>query len=208
MEGTTGIILSVKLKTIDSPVAPTISIFSFSTITALVDKVKELKEDARIKSIEYIDELCSDYIGLGDDLHIIAEFEGAGGDIEDIEEIEGIYAIRNKLSTHLKSAKYIISEDPEVPLENLDKFLHWLRQWNIPTFGHIGKGIIHPHFKENENRREEMFKVLKQLGGKAGGEHGIGLTKKEFIDEEELKKNMVMKTQYDPRNIMNRGKLV
>jgi len=208
MEGITGIILAAKLRIIKDISKSTISILSFNTMTVLMENVKELMEDNRVRSIEYLDDLCSDYIGFEDKLHIIVEYEGEGGEIEDIEEINEVYGLRYKLSVQLKSAKFVVSEDPHVPIEEMDKFLHWLRKKNIPTFGHLGRCVIHPHFKEGSEKRAEMYDILKKLKGKAGGEHGFGLVKKEFIDEEALKRRMVIKSQYDPKNIMNRGKLV
>jgi glycolate oxidase len=58
---------------------------------------------------------------------------------------------------------------------------------------------------------EEIFRATLELGGTISGEHGVGLTKKEYItmeirpDELELMKKI--KAVFDPQNILNPGKI-
>jgi glycolate oxidase len=57
---------------------------------------------------------------------------------------------------------------------------------------------------------KELFEAALSRGGTLSGEHGIGLSKKAFMKLEhdntlDLMKNL--KTAFDPKNIMNPGKI-
>ena len=57
----------------------------------------------------------------------------------------------------------------------------------------------------------DIFSATLELGGTISGEHGVGLTKKDYItmeiqpDELELMKKI--KAAFDPKNILNPGKI-
>ena len=46
------------------------------------------------------------------------------------------------------------------------------------------------------------------LGGVVSGEHGIGITKMKFLDEQLVNELTIYRREIDPRGIMNPGKLV
>jgi glycolate oxidase len=90
----------------------------------------------------------------------------------------------------------------------------------IATFGHAGDGNLHPtmlvdrrnnaEMKKVKLAMKELFEVALSRGGTLSGEHGIGLSKKAFMKLEhgntlDLMKNL--KTAFDPKNIMNPGKI-
>src|SRR5260370_35422473 len=62
----------------------------------------------------------------------------------------------------------------------------------IPQFGHIGDGNLHPNILCDRRDAEEMtrvsaaareiFEAAVALGGTLSGEHGIGLLKKQFLE--------------------------
>jgi glycolate oxidase len=58
---------------------------------------------------------------------------------------------------------------------------------------------------------EEIFKLVVDMGGTLSGEHGIGLSKAEFMDiafsEAELNLFKKIKEAFDPNNILNPGKM-
>ena len=57
-----------------------------------------------------------------------------------------------------------------------------------------------------------IFELVKSFDGSISAEHGIGLTKKPYLsysrDEAELNYMSGIKCLFDPKNIMNPGKLV
>jgi glycolate oxidase len=67
------------------------------------------------------------------------------------------------------------------------------------------KGII-------ESARLELYEVTARLGGTLSGEHGIGLKRKKymdiFLDEAQIELIRGIKRAFDPRGILNPGKIV
>lgn len=206
LEGITGIIVRAKIKLTKLPRQRSISVLNFETITPLVERFNELKKD-NVLALEYVDKFCSNLIGLGDANHLIVEYEGDEGSIKG-EEAKEIWKMRSNLYPAVASKGYDIVEDPQVPLESIDKFLYWLQKNDIPTYGHIGIGIMHPHFKKGSQLVEEMFMVVEKLKGGVSGEHGIGLLKKPYLKGEEVENIKKIKEVYDPNNILNGGKVI
>lgn len=120
-----------------------------------------------------------------------------------------------------------INIDIAVPIDNLSKTLVNLRElsekYNIQiiSFGHAGDGNIHVNILVNrgdEESRAKGFEVVKkifeitvQLGGAISGEHGIGITKKPYVEMQLMRKNIelmrAIKRVFDPKELMNPGKI-
>lgn len=90
-----------------------------------------------------------------------------------------------------------------------------------PILGHVGDGNFHailliddtnPQEKEiAQDLSDRMAKRALALGGTCTGEHGIGIGKRKFMDQEHGPAWDVMtsiKTALDPNHILNPGKLV
>ena len=58
----------------------------------------------------------------------------------------------------------------------------------------------------------EIFKIVESFEGSISAEHGVGLLKKEFLcfsrSAEEISYLRKIKAIFDPKNIMNPGKLI
>jgi glycolate oxidase len=126
---------------------------------------------------------------------------------------------------HISPTK--INEDIVVPRNRLPEMLKILRRLSettgirIVNFGHAGDGNIHVNVMVDKNKSkeyekgvklvEDIFRATLELGGTISGEHGIGITKKGYIrmeikpDELELMKKI--KAVFDPKNILNPGKI-
>ena len=88
----------------------------------------------------------------------------------------------------------------------------------IANHMHAGDGNCHVNIPVNSNNPEMLklaheaaSKVIKkviELNGAISGEHGIGLTKIEFQDEDKIKKIREYKAKVDPKNIFNPDKLI
>jgi len=120
-----------------------------------------------------------------------------------------------------------LNEDISVPRsmlpEALEKIYEIGAKYNlvVPCFGHAGDGNIHVNVmvdgankKELEDGHkaiEEIFKLVVDMGGTLSGEHGIGLSKAEFMNiafsDEELNLFKRVKEAFDPNNILNPGKM-
>ncbi len=141
------------------------------------------------------------------------------------EERDSLWAVRRSISPALfKIAPLKINEDICVPRSKiktiLDKVKTSLEGSSIlmASFGHIGDGNIHLNYMHHEDQKEEVHRLVTQifkdvvdLGGTISGEHGIGTTKKEFIRTElspgEFKIMTDLKRFFDPKNILNPGKM-
>ena len=83
---------------------------------------------------------------------------------------------------------------------------------------HAGDGNVHTNIPVNSDNYAMMqtahqavvrvMALAKQLGGVISGEHGIGITKMAFLDDEVLRKFAIYKQQVDPHGYFNRGKLL
>ncbi|WP_434779602.1 DUF3683 domain-containing protein [Neisseria sp. Ec49-e6-T10] len=83
---------------------------------------------------------------------------------------------------------------------------------------HAGDGNVHTNIPVNSDdydmlqvahRAVERIMVLaKSLDGVISGEHGIGITKLEFLSEEEIAPFRAYKQRVDPKGHFNRGKLM
>ncbi|HBH61134.1 MAG TPA: hypothetical protein DDX85_05200 [Nitrospiraceae bacterium] len=120
-----------------------------------------------------------------------------------------------------------INEDIVVPRGRIPEMLKALREIAdkkdliIANFGHAGDGNIHVNVMtdkddEGEYRKaresvRDIFEAALKLGGTISGEHGIGLTKKQYMGMElsdvsiEIMKKI--KNVFDPKGILNPGKM-
>jgi len=145
------------------------------------------------------------------------------------EEVEALWRSRKALAPALrKVAPGKINEDVVVPVTELPALISGLdalsRRFNLPivNFGHAGNGNIHvnllldtsqPDQAANaENCLAEVFALVLRLRGTLSGEHGVGLAKREYVgwelDEVSLDLMRAIKRQFDPRGILNGGKVI
>jgi len=83
---------------------------------------------------------------------------------------------------------------------------------------HAGDGNVHTNLPVNSDHYEmlqeanqavaRIMALARSLGGVISGEHGIGITKYEFLSREELASFHAYKEQIDPEGRFNRGKLM
>ncbi len=146
----------------------------------------------------------------------------------DAEEAERLWEARRAVSPASFAVRpHKISEDVVVPrtrIPDLVSFTEKLaaeRGLKILTFGHAGDGNIHVNimFDRRDGRehaealqaKKELFQHVLRLGGTLSGEHGVGTTKAPFLAMEidaptrELMRRL--KQLFDPRNILNPGKI-
>ncbi len=92
------------------------------------------------------------------------------------------------------------------------------------AFGHLGDGNIHFNFTKPENMddakymenrlqvNEIVFELVQELGGSISAEHGIGLFKRDKLEQVKSPTEMMMmrqiKAAFDPNGIMNPDKVL
>lgn len=207
-EGILGIVTRAKLVLTELIEDTSLDLHRFENAKDVIDVVERFREDEEVIAIEYFDSQCAGLLGLEARHHVIIEFKGGRGKIRSREEIDKIWRMREGLGSILGSRGHTIIEDPKVPLERMGEFLRWFEKNGIPAFGHIGVGILHPRFKISDREKiAEMYARVRELGGSVSGEHGIGVTKKEFADKRYIENLKKLKEDYDPENLFNRGKV-
>jgi glycolate oxidase len=89
----------------------------------------------------------------------------------------------------------------------------------IPTIAHAGDGNLHPTFvfdgddlpAEVWTAADEMFEAAIRYGGTLTGEHGVGVLKRRWLrdelGEDSYRLQQAIKAVFDPKNIMNPGKV-
>ncbi len=143
-------------------------------------------------------------------------------------DTKALWAARKALSPLLKDiAPKKINEDIAVPVSHLPELLTGLEklaaQYQIANvnFGHAGNGNIHVNLLVNPDNADEMirayqcldevFSLVLSLQGTLSGEHGVGMAKRPFIareiDETTMNLMKALKLTFDPKNILNPGKL-
>lgn len=136
-------------------------------------------------------------------------------------------ARRSAFSALARRRPTTILEDATVPRSELpimiDKVAEAARKFNLTfgNFGHAGDGNLHPTCLTDERDHQEIERAHKafefifneaiKLGGTITGEHGTGLSKKQFLElvagspgVDMMKK---IKSAIDENNIMNPGKI-
>jgi len=159
---------------------------------------------------------------------ICTSLHGSVSIAEDIFSKQRIWEARRAISPalyHIKPTR--INEDIVVPRGNIPEILKAIREIAeknnliIANFGHAGDGNIHVNVMTDKDDKEEyqrakdsikdIFEATLKLGGTISGEHGVGLTKKQFVGMElsdtsiAIMKNI--KNVFDPKGIMNPGKI-
>jgi len=196
-EGSTGVIVSAKLRIINKPKRRKFEMFGFEYLQEVMFKLKEFED---VSAVEFINKKAAKIAGLEEKYYLIIEKEDDVGGSEYWEIREGLYP-------KLASSGYPVIEDPKISLSNMETFLKWIDDHDIPAFGHIMVGIIHPCFK-NEEKLEELYDFVSDLGGDVSGEHGIGIKKKRFASKEFKERIKKLKIKYDRDSVFNRGKLI
>lgn len=144
------------------------------------------------------------------------------------EEEEQLWKARRSISPALlRLNPHKINEDINVPISHIPEIIRRINEIaqryqliNV-NFGHAGDGNIHTNLMINQDNPDEVnraqqavkeiFQATLELGGTISGEHGIGITKAPYLEMEIGKINRALMEQikclFDPRNILNPGKL-
>lgn len=206
-EGLLGIITEARLKLSDILENITLTVGTHEDIDRMIDQLTELKTKEPI-ALEFFDKHTAQLAGMKPKHHLLAEFEGEGGEITDQDRITKLKKLREGTGPALSANGYLIMEDPAIPEENMSQFLRWLKRNEIPVFGHIGIGILHPRFKPHQRELiDAMYKEVAKLGGDVSGEHGIGKAKKKYVSPDFVKRVQKLKERHDPEHVFNRGNI-
>jgi glycolate oxidase len=150
---------------------------------------------------------------------------------QDAAERRALWEARRQISPALKEAYRIkVNEDVCVPrgkiVEMLARVDRLAADTGIPiaVFGHAGDGNLHVNLLSNDDpadpaararliaAMERLFADTIALRGTLSGEHGVGLSKRDYIAMEQpepvLEWQRRWKSMWDPRGLLNPGKVV
>ena len=139
-----------------------------------------------------------------------------------------LWKMRRSVAEAVKSNSIYKEEDTVVPRYELPKLLFGIKEmgskygFKSVCYGHAGDGNLHVNIikgdmsDENWNTEvtkgiREIFELTVSLKGTLSGEHGIGFVQKNYMDiafsESHLKLMKGIKTIFDPKGILNPGKI-
>ncbi|MBI2499693.1 FAD-binding oxidoreductase [Candidatus Woesearchaeota archaeon] len=206
-EGILGLITNIKLKITDKIDERSMNVFKYDKLNDVLSKVNELKSNQEVIAIEFINLDAAKLAGLEERYYLIVEYHGFEGGVRDLNEMGRLWHIRKKIFHKLASNSYVYLEDPLIPQENLAEFLYYLETKNIPCYGPIGINVLYPCFSNREEIKE-LYDTILRLRGVIGSRQGIGLLKKNYLNEVMKEELRNLKEQMDPMHIMNKGKVI
>jgi FAD/FMN-containing dehydrogenase len=118
----------------------------------------------------------------------------------------------------------VVSKVPAFLKEIEDVVVREYPDFDIIWFGHIGDGNLHLNIlKPDVLAKEEffercgkvskwVFEITEKYDGSVSAEHGVGMTKKPYLkytrSEAELGYMKAVKLAFDPKGVMNPGKIL
>ncbi|MGD0526186.1 MAG: FAD-linked oxidase C-terminal domain-containing protein [Polyangiaceae bacterium] len=145
---------------------------------------------------------------------------------QDAGQRDRLWAARRMLSTATrKLARHKLSEDVVVPRTRIADLLARTDDIGQATgvrhlsYGHAGDGNLHVNFLWNDDAERPavdraigmLMRATIELGGTLSGEHGIGVTKAEYLPLEQSDELIALqkdiKRAFDPKGLLNPGKI-
>lgn len=163
-------------------------------------------------------------------LEIVERYES--GEVlfaEDAAKKDQLWKLRRRVGEAVKAASIYKEEDTVVPRFHLPELLDHIKQvgkqygFRSICYGHAGDGNLHVNILRDDMDDEqwnhvvkqgirEIFILVKKLNGTLSGEHGIGLVQREYMDivfdQSHLDLMRNIKAVFDPKGIMNPGKII
>ncbi len=140
-----------------------------------------------------------------------------------------LWKLRRNVGPSVKKNSIYKEEDTVVPRAELPFLLKKVKDtgskygFESVCYGHAGDGNLHVNILRGDLSEEawnvgvtkgirEIFKYVKSVGGTISGEHGIGLVQRPYLDivfsKTEMKLMRQIKKVFDPRGILNPGKVI
>jgi glycolate oxidase len=140
-----------------------------------------------------------------------------------------LWKLRRNVAHAVKKNSIYKEEDTVVPRAELPFLLKKVKEvgakygFESVCYGHAGDGNLHVNILKGQLSDQawqedlpkgirEIFKYVKSVGGTLSGEHGIGYVQRPYLDlvfsKTELRLMRSIKKVFDPRGILNPGKVV
>ncbi len=143
-----------------------------------------------------------------------------------------LWTLREGISESLSATGLPHKNDISLPVAALEAFCSELDAvlaagypgWELCLFGHIGDGNLHVNIMKPDDldpaefRRRtkeadhDLFRLVQRHAGSISAEHGIGLLKRDYLgyrrSPDELRLMAALKQVFDPRGLLNPGKVL
>lgn len=144
-------------------------------------------------------------------------------------EKDALWKLRRNVAVAVKANSVYKEEDTVVPRFALPELLEGVKAigerygFQSVCYGHAGDGNLHVNIIKGDLSDEfwdhelpkairEIFQLTVSLGGTLSGEHGIGLVQRPYMDiafdRRQLDLMRSIKDAFDPKGIMNPGKVL
>ncbi|MEO5668623.1 MAG: FAD-linked oxidase C-terminal domain-containing protein, partial [Bdellovibrionota bacterium] len=147
-------------------------------------------------------------------------------------DVRAFWGWRENITESLNQVAKVYKNDLAVPLREMAAFVaeletragKWFGNDKLFLFGHLGDGSLHVNLAKPdameigefrmlcEKHNHELFALVQRHRGSIAAEHGIGLLKRDFLgyskSPEEITLMRALKKVFDPKNLMNPGKLL
>ncbi len=139
---------------------------------------------------------------------------------------QDLWAVREDLAT-LLSLNPADTFDVSMALGDMPRFIEDARRrlkdrfgaYEMVCYGHAGDGNLHAIVGIGRSGHEAKYEVdevvfesVRMVGGSIVGEHGVGTTRRPFMDRtrtsDEIALMQRLKLAFDPKNLLNPGKIV
>jgi D-lactate dehydrogenase (cytochrome) len=151
---------------------------------------------------------------------------------ESIEQTKALWLLRHHIADTQKYEGGSIKHDVSVPVNAVPDFIdeatvkveEMVPGCRVVPFGHLGDGNIHYNvtqpvgadraefLKRWDEVNHAVFNIVGQKGGSISAEHGIGVMKRDYLpsvkDPVALDLMRMLKRQFDPKGILNPGKVL
>jgi FAD/FMN-containing dehydrogenase len=151
---------------------------------------------------------------------------------QSLAQLKDFWHIRHGMSEVQKEEGGSIKHDVSVPIERIPEFLdkaiaavtEFVPDCRPVPFGHLGDGNIHfnvsqpvdadkeTYLSKWDEMNEIVHGIVQQLGGSISAEHGIGRLKRNLLKDvkSELELDLMrrVKTAFDPKGLLNPGRVL
>lgn len=148
------------------------------------------------------------------------------------KERDELWALRERVAESVMMGAEVHQQDLSVPISALVDFFSDIEkryreaypEFEVFIFGHIGDGNLHIFIRKPkamasaafhsrcEESDEMLFKLCQKFHGSVSAEHGVGLLKKPALpftrSSDEIKILRALKHAFDPKGLLNPGKMV
>lgn len=149
--------------------------------------------------------------------------------IDTDERKKSVWSARGAFLEAIKASTDKMDEcDVVVPKDLIADYIKYTHKLSkqlgvrIPSFGHAGDGNLHIYVCKDgmpeeiwqqklKTAFEKLYQKAQEMNGLVSGEHGIGYAKKQYLKESlgenQIKIMQQIKNVFDPKNILNPGKI-